>query len=190
MWSVEQMGPAIVEHGSPTRGGGRHAQAEEAHGGFGEDGSSHADRGLDDHGLNNVRQNVADDDAQVARSESARGLDEFAFAGGEDLSADQARVAHPSTEREREYKIEDARAAECDEGNGQQDTRKRQEGVHQHDVDEAVDDASVVAGDGTDDEAEGERHGHNATSDKHGDARAVDRTGENVAAKFVGAEPV
>ncbi len=43
-------------------------------------------------------QNVADDDAQVAGAESAGGLDEFALARGEDLSADQARVADPASE--------------------------------------------------------------------------------------------
>jgi len=42
-------------------------------------------------------QNVADDDAQVAGAEGAGGFDEFAFASGEDLSANQAGVADPAS---------------------------------------------------------------------------------------------
>src|ERR1035437_8066915 len=118
MWRVEQVGAAVVEHGSPTGGGRRDAESEKTHGGFGEDGSGHADRGLDDDRLNDVGQNVADDDAQVAGTESAGGFNEFAFTGGEDLSADQARVADPSAQGEREHEIEDAGTAEGDEGDG------------------------------------------------------------------------
>jgi hypothetical protein len=52
---------------------------------------------------------VADDDAEVGRAEGAGGFDEFALAGGENLGADQARVADPSAEREREHEIERCR---------------------------------------------------------------------------------
>ena len=187
---VEQVRAAVVEHGAPTGRGRWHAESEKAHGGFGEDGSGHADRSLHDHWLNNVRQNVADDDAQVARAQGAGGFDKFAFARGEDLSANQARVADPSSERERENQIEDAGAAEGDEGNGEKDSGEREERVHQDDVDEAVDASAVVAGDGADDEAEGQRRGDNAASDQHRDACAIDDARENVAAEFVGAEPV
>src|ERR1700680_3227059 len=122
MRSVEQVGAAIVEHGSPTGGRRRDAESEKTHGGFGENGSGHADRSLHHNGLNNVRQNVADDDAQVAGAKGARGFDEFAFAGGEHLSANQTRVADPSAQREREHQIKNPRAAEGDERDGQQNS--------------------------------------------------------------------
>ena len=124
MRRVEQMRAPVVEHGSPACGRRRHAEAEKTHGGFGEDRAGHANRGLHDHGLNNVGQNVAHDDAQIAGAEGAGGFDEFAFAGGENLSANQARVADPSAEREGEDEIEDAGAAECDEGDGDQNSGK------------------------------------------------------------------
>src|SRR6202034_3750183 len=60
---VEQVGPAVIEHGSPTGGRRRDAESEKTHGGFGEDGPRHADRSLYHDRLNNVRQNVANDDA-------------------------------------------------------------------------------------------------------------------------------
>jgi len=47
-----------------------------------------------------------------------------------------------------------------------------------------------VSGDGADDEAKGERCSDDAASDQHRDTRAVDDARENVAAEFVGAEPV
>src|SRR5271170_6362128 len=184
------MRAAVVEHRSPAGRRRRHAESEEAHGGFGENGSGHADRRLHDHGLNDVRQNVTDDDAQVARSESACRFDELALARGEDLSAHQAGVADPASERERENEIEDTGAAEGYERNRKQDSGEREERIHQDHVDEAVDASSVVAGDGADDEAEGERSGDDAAPDQHRDARAIDNARENVAAEFVGAEPV
>ena len=187
---VEQVGAAVVEHGSPTGGGGRDAESEKTHGGLGEDGSGHADRGLNDDRLNDVGKNVADDDAQIAGAEGAGGFDEFAFAGGEDLSADEAGIAHPTAERKREHEIKDSGAAEGDERNRQQDSRERKKRVHQDNIDEAVDGSSVVSSDGADDESEGERGEDDATADQHGDARAVDDARENVAAQFVGAEPV
>src|SRR5258708_39575 len=190
MRRIEEMGAAVVEHSSPTRGRRRYAEAKEAHGRFGQDGSGHADRGLYDHGLNNVWQNVADDDAKIAGPESAGSFDEFTLAGGENLAADQASIAYPSSERERENQIEDARTAESDERNREQNSRERQECIHQDDVDEAVDGASVVAGDGSDDKAERERGQHDATSNQHRDARAIDDARENVAAEFGGAEEV
>src|SRR5580700_6737576 len=59
MRRVEQVRAAVVEHGSPARGRRRDAESKKTHGGFREDGSGHADGGLHDHRLNNIRQNVA-----------------------------------------------------------------------------------------------------------------------------------
>src|ERR1700722_16197321 len=190
MRRIEKMRAAVVEHGSPAGRWRRHAESQKTHGGFGEDRSRHADRRLHDHGLNNVWQNVADDDAQIAGSEGAGGLHEFAFARSKDLSADEARVADPTSEREREDQIEDAGTSEGDKSNGKQNSRERKESVHQHNVNEAVDASAVVASDGPDDEAKRERCEHDAASYQHRDARSVNDARENVASEFVGAEKV
>ena len=107
---------------------------------------------------------------------------------GKNLRAHEAGVSDPASERERKYKVEDPRPAEGDKGNGDQDARERHEGVHQHDVDEAVDGASVVSGDGADDQADAERGGDDASTHEHGDARAVDHARENVAAELIRTE--
>src|SRR5580692_5037681 len=190
MRRVEQMSAAVVEHGAPAGGGRRHAKSEKTHGGFGENGSGHADGSLHDNWLNNVGENMADDDAEIASPQSAGGFDKFAFARREDLSADQAGVADPASQRERENKIEDAGAAEGDEGDGEKDSREREKRVHQDDVDKAVDATTVVSGDGADEEPECERGEHHAASDQHRYARTVDDARENVAPEFVGPEPV
>ncbi len=62
---------------------------------------------------------------------------------------------------------------------------ERQKCVHQHDIDEAVDAASVVSRDRADDQAKRKRGQHHAAADNHGDARAVDGARKNVAAEFV-----
>src|SRR6202521_2972249 len=116
------MGAAVVEHGAPTRRWRRHAESKETHGGFGENGSSHADRRLHDYRLNNIREHVTHDNAQIACAERARRFNKFAFACGKDLSADQAGVADPSSKRERENEVKDAGSAERDESYRQQDS--------------------------------------------------------------------
>ncbi len=184
------MGATVVQHGSPTGGWRRHTESEKAHGGFGKNCAGHADRGLHDYGLNNVRQDMTHDDAQIACPKSARGFDEFALARGEDLSANETSVTHPSAERESENKIENSWPAKGNERDSQQDSRKRKECVHQDHVDEAIDASAVVSGNGTNDETEAERGEYHAASDQHGNARAIDDARENIAAKFVRAEPV
>ena len=94
------MSAAVVEHRAPARRRRRHTKAEKTHGGLGEDGSGHANGGLHDHRLNDVGQDVADDNTQVAGAEGSRGFNEFALPGSQDLSADQTSVTNPSAERE------------------------------------------------------------------------------------------
>src|SRR5581483_9500546 len=91
---------------------------------------------------------------------------------------------------EREDEVQQAGSEKGDEGDGEQDAGEGEEGVHHDDVDEAVDASAVVSGDGADDQAEQERGGDDARADQHGDARAVEDAGVDVAPEFVGAEPV
>ena len=149
------MRAAVVEHGSPTGGRRRNTEPEKAHRGLGKDCAGHADCGLDDYGLNNVRQDVPRNDAQIACSQGARGFDEFALPRGEDLSANQTSITDPPAQRESENQIKDSRPAKGDESNGQQDSRKRQKRIHQDHVDEAIDASAVVSRDGTDDRDRG-----------------------------------
>ena len=126
----------------------------------------------------------------VAGAEGAGSFDEFSLAHSQNLRADQAGIADPASEGQREDQVEDARSEKGDEGDGQQDSGERHEGVHHDDVQHAVGDAAVVAGDGAEDEAEGQRGSDDAAADQHGDPRAIDDAGEDVAAELVGAEPV
>ena len=184
------MRATVVQHGSPTGGWRRYTKAEKAHRSFGKNRSGHAYRGLHNDRLNNVRQDVPHDDAQVACPQRARRFDEFALARGEDLSADETSVTHPSAERESENKIENSRPSKCDERDGQQDSWKREKRIHQNHVDESIDASAVVSRDGTNDKTEAERGEYHAASDQHGNARTIDNAREDVAPKFVRAEPV
>ena len=139
------MRAAVVEHGSPTGGWRRNTESEKAHGGFGKNCAGHADCGLHDDGLNNVRQDMTHNDAEIARPQSASGFDEFALARGEDLSANETSITDPSAKRESENQIKNSRPAKRDESDSQQDSWKRKERVHQDHVDEAVDASAVVS---------------------------------------------
>jgi hypothetical protein len=56
------------------------------------------------------------------------------------------RISDPSAEGERKNQVEDAGAAEGDEGDGKNNSGKRQEHVHQEDVDKAVDASAILVG--------------------------------------------
>ena len=106
MRRVEEVGAGVVEHGSPTGRGRGNAEAEKGERGFGEDDSGHADGGLNQDGLHDVGQNVAEEDARAAGAERTGSLDVFAFADGHDLGADQTGVAGPSADGEGEDEVE------------------------------------------------------------------------------------
>src|SRR5437879_3744890 len=133
---------------------------------------------------------MADDDAPVTGSEGASSFDEFPFPGGQDLGANQAGVTHPATQRECQDEIENAWTAEGDKGDRQQYSGKREKGVHHHDIHETVDASAVVAGDRTDYQPQKKGSGDNARAHQHGNARAEDEAGKDVATEFVGAAPV
>ena len=135
-------------------------------------------------------KNVPHDDAQVACAQCARGFHEFAFAHRQHLRAHQSRIAHPSANRQRQDQIEDAGPEKGDKGDRQQYSGERHEGVHHDDVQHAVGDSAVIAGDGAEDQSQGERGCDHATAHQHRDARAVDDAREDVASQFVGAKPV
>src|SRR2546429_483215 len=147
------MSATIVEHGAPTGGGRRHAEAEETHGGFREDRTSHADGGLHDHWLNNVGENMTNDHAQIACAQRPCRFHELTLACGQYLRTHQARVSYPASEGEGEHEVEYAGTAKGHEGNRQQDSGERKKSIHNHDVDEAVEASAVIAGKRSDDQA-------------------------------------
>ena len=127
---------------------------------------------------------------QSRGAQGAGGFDILALAGGEHLGADEAGVADPAADDESQDQVPEAGAEKGDEGDGQQDSGKREKCVHHDDVDEAVEAAAVVSGERADQDAEQQRSGDDRDANDHGDARAVEDAGENVAAQLVGAEKV
>jgi hypothetical protein len=186
----EEVGAGVVEHGSPGRGGGLDAEAEEAQGGFGKHGGGHSYGGLYDERLHDVGQDVVQHEAEVVSAERTGGLDELALLHGDDLRADEAGVVDPTGEREREDEVEEVGAEEGYEGDGEEDAGHREEGVGDIDVDEGVCRAAVETGDGTENQAERERESDDGDCDDERDAGAVEGAGEDIAAEFVGTEPM
>ena len=190
MRRVEEVGAGVVEHGAPAWRGGWDAEAEEGERGFGEDDSAHADGGLDEQRLHHVGQDVAEEDARAAGSEGAGGFHVFALFDGEDLRADEARVAGPASDCEGEDEVLEAGAEEGGEGDGEQYAGEGQERIHSEDGEDVVDPAAFVAGEATDGEAEGERDADYRDGDGEGEARSPEEARQGVAAQLVGAAPV
>ena len=127
---------------------------------------------------------------EIGGSHGAGGLDEFFFADGQDLGADQARVAHPAGNREGENQVGHAGAEEGDQRNGDENSGERHECVHDQDVQERVEPAAIISSNGAEDHAEEQCNGDNGGGDEKRDAGAVNDAGEDVAAQFIGAKPV
>src|SRR5437899_210319 len=70
-----------------VRAGGRRDETEEGEGGFGEDGEGETEGGLDDDWGEDVRHDVAVDDARRARPDGPSRVDEHLAADGEDGGA-------------------------------------------------------------------------------------------------------
>src|SRR5437879_10598466 len=92
------MPASVIEHGAPTRDRGEDSEAKKAEGGFGEDGACNADGGLNQNGLENIRQQMARHDSYRGCAKRARSEDEFEFFHLQDLRASEARVACRSEE--------------------------------------------------------------------------------------------
>ena len=187
---VEEMRAGVVQHHAPAGHGRRHAEAEKAERGFGKNGSGHADGGLDHDRLNDIRQNMARDDAQIGGSHGARGLDKFTFADGQYLGPNQARVAHPAGNREGENQVGHAGAEECDQGNGDEDSGQRHECIHDQNIQERVEPAAIKSSDGAEDHAEKQSDGDDRGGDEERDASSKNDSREDVAAQLIGAEPM
>ena len=139
------MGASIVEHGAPARGGSGYSEPEKAESGFCEDGAGHADGGLHDERLQEIGQDVSRDEAQIGRTESARGFDKLALAQGEHLGSNEACIADPTGEGKGEDQIDEAGAEKRNEGDGEQDAGKRKKGVGEIDVDDGIGKSAVEA---------------------------------------------
>ena len=190
MGRIEQVGAAVVEHGSPAGGWRRHAEAKKTHSRFGKNGARHTDCRLHDDRLNDVGQNVANHHAPVACAQSPRCFHILAFTGGKHLSPDQARIADPPAQRERQHQIENSRPAKRDESNGQQDSRKGEKGIHDYDVDEAINPATVIARNRAHHESQEKRARYHRAPHQHGNLCPVDQAGDDIPAQFIGAAPV
>ncbi len=150
------MGAGVVEHGSPGGGGRLNAEAEEAEGGFGEDGSGHANGGLHEEGLEDVREDMAEHEVEVGCAEGAGGLNVLALFDAEDLSADEACVVDPSGKGEGKDEVGEGGPQEGDDGDGEKDSGKGEEGVSEVDVDYGVGEAAVEAGEHAEGDAKGD----------------------------------
>ena len=190
MRRVEEMGPRVVEHRSPTGHRRRNAEAEEAQCGFRQDGCRHAYCCLHDHRLQNIWKNVACEDAEIVCSESTGRFHVFAFSRCHHLSAHETGVVDPAGDGECENDIAQARAEEGNECDGKENPRQRHEGVHDVDVEQGVAPAAVEACNATDQSTEdkGETYDRNGYGER--DTRAKERAREDVSSQFVGAKPV
>ena len=188
MGRVEEVGACVIEHGAPRGCGRGDAETEEAERGFRENGSGHADGGLHDERLDDVRKDVTEKDAGIGGAEGSGCLDELALTDGHDLGSDEARVADPTGEGEGDDQVDESWAKEGHEGDGKQDARKREEGVGDVDIEDGVGEAAIETGQCACGKTDGDGQGDDRDCDGEGDARAKKDAGEDIATEFIRTE--
>jgi len=123
------------------------AQAEERESSLSQDDAGHADGGLHQdrlHDVGRMWRKKMRSPMRPARAPRQR----FAFADGHHLGANQSRVAGPSTNGQRQHQIDEARAEESRERDGQQNSGQRLKGVHGEGGERGVNPSAQVAGKG------------------------------------------
>jgi hypothetical protein len=189
MWRVEHVHAAVVDHRAPAWGGRLHAQAEEAQCRFGEDRPSHAERGLNSQRRERGRQDVANQDARRRRADRVRRDDIFELSRLQYLRTHDSCVPDPPNRRQGEHDVRQARAEYGHESDREQQPRERQQ-----DIDEAADclvnDAAVVASNGSDRSSNQGRHRHDDETNDQRDSRSGEHARQDVSPQFVEPEPV
>jgi hypothetical protein len=110
---------------------------------------------------------VTHDDPQIACTQRSRRFDELALTYGQNLRTHKPRIPHPSSDRQRQHKVEQPRPEERHKRNRQQDSRERHERIHDDQVQEAVKESTVIARNRAEDQAESERRDHYARPYQH-----------------------
>ena len=108
------------EDAAPRRGRQRDAEAEERERRLGEDRVGHAEARRDQHRRERVRQQVAEDDARVARAAGARRVRELHLADAQELAADVARLGGPRRQAEGDHDRPDRRAEKAPRSPGRE----------------------------------------------------------------------
>ncbi len=150
-----------------------------------------ADRGghRDDDHRQDVGQHFGQDDPAVPEARQARGVDELALGDGDGHAPDVAREERHVDGRNRDQRVQQARAERRHDGERQQDVGKG----HQH-VDAAHDDvvgaAADIARDHTDRRPDDAGQHRRREADRERKAGAPQKTAEQVAAEVVGAKQV
>ena len=144
---------------------------------------------VDDHGPEDVRDHVPEDDPPAAEAQRARRLDELHALNGQHLAPDDARHREPFDGAYREEEQEDVPAEE----HHQQDDEDR-EGQRIEDVDQPHHERVHLAPDVARHRAVGDadRQRDEGGDEPHhqGDPPAVEGAGEEVPAEGVGPQPV
>ena len=90
------MAAPVIKHCAPARQGRRYTKPEKTERRFRQDCARHADTGLNEHRLDDVRNQVAQDDVRIGSSQRASRFDEIQLSDFENLTPNESCVTHPA----------------------------------------------------------------------------------------------
>ena len=185
--SVRSEHQAVADHAAPGGQGLLDADAEEAQRRLGHDDEADADRGPDDEGRHDVREDVPEQDGERPCPADDGRVDEQLGPERERERPRQPRDPRPPDDRERHDHGPRARPEHRRHHDRQDQLREREDDVRAP-HEEGVDPAAEVAGDHAREGAHGQRQRKDRDRDQEGDPGADDEPAQHVAAERVPAQ--
>ena len=140
-------------------------------------------------GVNDIGQQVAGHDAQIAVAEGLGRQHVFQVLGDQHFAAHELGVGNPSHNAERDIHITHPRTQDGKDGNDQHVEGESHADIHQPHQ-QRVNHAAIIAGDGADDYAKDERKRDADEADLQVDTCAIEDAGQDIASEFVGSQPM
>ena len=106
------------------------------------------------------------------------------------MGADQAGIAHPSPDGQRQHQVQQAGPQESNERNRQKNAGKGKKRIHDKDIEQRVHPAAIEAGQAAQHQAQAQRKANHAHRHHEREPRAFEDTGEDIPAELIRAEPV
>ena len=175
-------------HRAQTRSGWRHAQAQEAQAGLGQSGHCQQQQTVGKQRWHQVRQQLPPQQSAVTHAGRARGGDELQFGQAQRAGPRDAGHRRHEHDAQRDDDLQQRLTRIGDHRDHQHQRRKRQQDRHRR-HDRPLDPPAKVTGDDAQRTPCHQPQAHRAQAHQQGDAKAVQRAREHVAAERVGAEP-
>ncbi len=179
----------IVQHCPPFRRRRLRPKPEEGQPAGSQNRNRDAESGLDDDGRSNIRQDMLENNAAVARTKSPHGIDVFQLANRQRRSPHNPGEGRNREDADRNDDIEQTLSESAYNRQSQQQTGERQQNIADA-HDDRIPYSPIITGEDTENDSEDCTEEGCDEADRQGDPRSMDNPREDIPAVMVRSEPM